>query len=177
MLQFLRRKNKISNALVVRANQLCIHRGAILAQWAGIESAVDQANHYGWHYSRELVGNVVPQSLRWKKQTFERLHVKSLPFLALQTQANDILRAIERYEQDRHFLVHGVWDHEEGDGWLLRKSVFEKDGSVSIAERHFTNDELMNLQVELMDLVKQVVAYMHALIAQIEQHALNNQGG
>jgi hypothetical protein len=174
MFRFLRRRTTGGNAMVESAKLLCIHRGAVVGQWANIESSVDQANHYGWRFSREIVGNVVPQSLRWKKQTFEKLHVKSLPFLPLREQATRILAAIEAHEEDRHFLVHGYWDGEDDGGWLLKKHVFERDGSVSVVKCRYTHDELLDLQVELTKLVNQMTAYLNALIAQIEKHPLHN---
>jgi len=58
-------------------------RGAIIALWAAIESAIDKSNHFGWLYSRKSISKVVPQSLRWKIQLFEKINRDLLPFESL----------------------------------------------------------------------------------------------
>jgi hypothetical protein len=168
---FLRRRAKARRE-VRRANQLCQHRGIVIGHWAGVESAINQANHYGWQYSREVVGNVVPQSLRWKRQTFEKLHVKSIPFMPLRAKAKAILDEIDRLEVPRHFLVHGYWEVEQEPGWLLKKTQFNRDGSISLVSWQFSENDMLRLEADLLALGDKIVGYAYALLDHMHQYPL-----
>ena len=137
----------------------------IIGFWAAFESSIDRANSLAWRYSDKSISKVVPQSLRWKLQTFERIHKKLLPFSDLRTQASAILRDMNELKDDRHWLAHGgmIATKSGGDGWTLEKTVFQTDGSVTFERRRFTKDEMSAITRKVQKLGLKVARYTNTV--------------
>ena len=154
------------------------HRGSILGVWAGLEGAIDQANHYAWHYSRKSVSKVVPQSLRWKLKLFEAIHTKLIPLEPLREAAEVLVVGIKHRLDDRHWLAHGCILPRRCDpeSWTLQKNEFLKDGSLALLHRRFTPNELTEISLDVARLAIKVSSYGDALLTQICEHPIDNQG-
>lgn len=147
-------------------------RGAIIALWAGIESAIDKSNHYGWLYSKKTVSKIVPQSLRWKIQLFQKINRDLLPFAALREKAADLLDWVERRYEDRHWMAHGYvvpWLSSK-HSWHFLKHEFQQDGSIKDLQRTFTRDELLAISSDLSKLTMDFAVYLTVLVEEIEKH-------
>ena len=150
----------------------------MVAGWAALESCLDQANHYGWKYSRRTISHKLPRNFSGKVQLFEKLHLKSLPFAPLKVDARALVKRLNSHLETRHFLVHGYLESSDIEGgWTLCKHFFEPDGSISRSHRRFTRDELSALNVDLTDLIKQATRYVNALVGQADKHGPHDPSG
>ena len=151
-------------------------RGDVVGLWAGIESAVDKANHAAVALTRREISSVVPQSYRWKVQLFEQLHRDLLPFTELSEEGRVIYQRLASRVQDRHFLVHGYnVPDDDREGWTLRRHEFRKDGGLDTAERRFSRSELESLRRDLIDLSNECARYIHALEKKLAQHLADDE--
>lgn len=146
------------------------HRGRVVASWAGIESALDQANYTGWLWTKRAVSNVVPVSFGRKVALFRKLHREVPQFIAVSEDGTALIDRIMTHLEDRHFLVHGynVPDENDRTGWKVRRHIFSADGFETV-ERRFALEELITLSRELSDIVDQAVRYSDALLAEFGQ--------
>lgn len=155
-------------------------RGTILHLWAGVESSMDQANHYAWHYSGKTVSKAVPQSLRWKVELFEGIHTSVLPFEALKSKADALLPQIKALFEDRHWMAHGMMLPKKCDAetWLLMKHEFVRgDGGLKVHERRFTRPEMEDIRMRLVALGMEMASYLDALLNEFMNHRLNDGDG
>jgi hypothetical protein len=154
-------------------------RGGILSLWAGIESSIDKANHYGWLYSDKSVSKVVPVGLQRKIDTFKKINRDLLPFGPLRASAVGLMDWLDKRYEDRHWMAHGFlipWDCKDGS-WHFVKHEFLRDGSIKDLHRTFTRDELVTITNDLCELGFTFGIYGQALAEQVKKHPPNNKGG
>jgi hypothetical protein len=153
-------------------------RGQIIAIWASIESTLDSANASAWRYSDKTISKVVPQSLRWKIELFERIHRDLIPFTDLRGQAVELVKLIKARQDDRHWLVHGVYRPigKVADGWTLKKGEFRSDGNMVFVERTFTQAEMVELRRDLMSLGVKITRYSLLMAARLRKDAADDKG-
>lgn len=154
-------------------------RGRIIGLWAGIESGLDEANVTAWHYSDRKISKVVPQTLRWKLDLFERIHRELLPFAQLRREATAIVKAIKARQDDRNWLAHGMFGPvgRVADGWHLKKVKYLPNGDTDTEARCFTAAEMKAIRHDLTRLSGRVIRYSVALRRQLEKHALDDKLG
>lgn len=149
------------------------YRGQIISLWACIESAMDQANFYGWCYTRKRVAAKVPVTLNRKIKLFEEINRNLLPFEPLKEQAASLLERTKALVEDRHWMAHGYILPKEcsATSWVLVKHEFPRTtGSLDTLKRTFTQDEMSELRTKLLDLMKDFTPYIEALALQVPQH-------
>jgi hypothetical protein len=157
-------------------NELNRERGAIIGIWAAVESALDHANKYAWHYTDKSISKVVPQNLRWKIEVFEQVHLEVPPLAPLREQADELLSDIKRLFEERHWMAHGYLlpEKSDPDGWMLTKGEFLRDGGYNLLERRFSKAELSAIRDDVLDLSLKVARYASAVARQIGEHGVND---
>lgn len=154
-------------------------RGQIIAVWSTIESHMDLANNEAWHYSRGTISTVVPQTLRWKLALFKQIHRDLLPFRELSAEAAHLLAEVKRYQDDRHWLVHGnLWPSGSKPGvYALTRGTYTKHKGLTIKKREITVHELKELRANLLALSAKFALYSLAVGAKMVKHGADDQRG
>lgn len=156
------------------------YRGRVISHWAGVESCIDQANHFAWLYSKKEVSDKVPVGLSRKLNLFEKVNRDLLPFEPLREDAARLLERVKALMDDRHWMAHGFLDPRAftETAWNLKKHEFPKNtGGLELLSRFFTEGEVNTLCVNVREVCADFTRYSHTLIAQVHMHAADDKRG